>query len=216
MEKELRKIDELLENGVITADEHKLLRSKIINDYMFTDGEKISSEVDTKIEILKKDKFKIKRKTIVCLVSILMLIAVIFSTTAMINHNRRLEEQREFALVQERYLSYMDTSSSWNCDGDIANGFTCTSGDNRAFTFGSNATMISFDRRFSNLWATIGVHPDNRFSCYYGTAPYYECDINDVNGIITVTFDEYFSGQAIAIERITALYLIIKDVDANS
>ena len=60
MEKELRKIDELLENGVITADEHKLLRSKIINDYMFTDGEKISSEVDTKIEILKKDKFKIK------------------------------------------------------------------------------------------------------------------------------------------------------------
>ncbi|MFU8793563.1 MAG: hypothetical protein ACNA7K_06000, partial [Acholeplasmataceae bacterium] len=91
------------------------------------------------------------------------------------------------------------------------------SGHNRAFTSGSNDTMISFDRRFIDLWAVIGVHIDNEFSCYYGSGnPYYECEISDVNGIITVTFDEYFAGQPIAIERITALYLIIKEIDKNS
>ena len=68
--------------------------------------------------------------------------------------------------------------------------------------------MISFDNNYNNQWAIIVVTLDG-ISYEYGPRPYYNCNISDVNGKITVTFDEYFTGQEIARQRIVSLYLIV-------
>jgi len=214
MEKELKKIDDLLANGVITSDEHKLLRSKIIDKYLFLkDVEKKEPLVK---ETIQKKKFKIPKKVIIYTTSFVLILAIVFGIIAIINKNQRLEEEREFALVQERFLTYMDSSSEWICEGGVEDGYSCRMGDVRVFTFGSYATIISVDRKFGDTWVTVHVNPDGIRSGAYGTYPYYNCEIRDVGGVVTVTFDEAFSGMGLAIERITALYLIAKEIDQNS
>lgn len=218
MDKNFKKIDELLEKGIITNEEYNLLRNKIIDNFDFTYRRKFKSNSLNKHKTLRhKTKSKFFKKSIILLVFCLLIGLVIFGVDMFIQNRKDLEEQREFALVQDRYLSYMDSSNLWNCSGGVGEGFSCYYGDNRAFTFGSFASIINFQRKYGENWAMVHVIPNNEFACYYGTGtPYYECAISDIDGVVTVTFSENFSGRALAIDRIQDLYLIAKEVDTKS